>query len=57
MGLETRNDNYDESRGEQIALNVDGDKGNRNAQSTYKSGLMDVQVGRLIPGLFNLFKI
>ena len=50
MGLETRNDNYDESRGEQIALNVDGDKGNRNAQSTYKSGLMDVQVGRLIHG-------
>jgi len=44
MGLDTHNENYDESRGEQIALNVDGDKGSKTADSTFKSGLMDFQV-------------
>ncbi len=44
MGLDTHNENYDESRGEQIALNVDGDKGSKTVDSTFKSGLMDFQV-------------
>ena len=44
LDLETENDNYDESRGEQIALNTDGDKGATATDSTFRSGRMDVQV-------------
>jgi len=44
LDLETENDNYDESRGEQIALNTDGDKGATSTDSTFSSGRMDVQV-------------
>jgi len=44
MALNTDNDNYDASRGEQIALNVDGDKGHISSSSTFSSGKMDSQV-------------
>jgi len=44
MELNTNNENYDVSRGEQIALNVDGDKGNLTTSHTYASGKMDTQV-------------
>ncbi|XP_023321060.1 DNA-directed RNA polymerase III subunit RPC5-like [Eurytemora carolleeae] len=44
LSLNTQNENYDKSRGEQIALNVDGEKGVPADHRTFKSGLMDTQV-------------
>ena len=46
MSLSTQNENYDKSRGEQIALNVDGEKGTQADNRTFRSGLMDTQVAR-----------
>ena len=44
LRLNTDNDNYDRSRGEQIALNVDGEKANLSTPATYQSEVMDTQV-------------
>ncbi|XP_022084969.1 DNA-directed RNA polymerase III subunit RPC5-like [Acanthaster planci] len=42
LGLETQNSNYDKSRGEQIAINVDG--ANPIGSKTFQSDVMDKQV-------------
>ena len=45
--MNTDNDNYDTSRGEQIALNVDGEQSRAAAAApnrTFTSALMDTQV-------------
>jgi len=44
LALNTENENYDDSRGEQIALNVDGEKGSSTTSATFKSEKMDTQV-------------
>jgi len=44
MAMNTNNDNYDSSRGEQIALNVDGEGGHVTSASTFSTGKMDTQV-------------
>nr|CAG4640931.1 EOG090X07NA [Eulimnadia texana] len=45
FGLVTRSANYDQSRGEQIAINVDGaDRLSKNEENFYKSSVMDKMV-------------
>ena len=45
LAMNTHNDNYDTSRGEQIALNVDGEQSRAAVPDrTFTSALMDTQV-------------
>jgi len=44
LALNTTNTNYDRSRGEQIALNVDGQRSSGATNNTFSSDVMDVQV-------------
>ena len=55
LSLNTQNENYDKSRGEQIALNVDGEKGVPADHRTFKSGLMDTQVFTTLDDLRSSF--
>lgn len=43
VAIDTTNPNYDNSKGEQIALNVDGTSSNSMPSTTYDSGVMDKQ--------------
>jgi len=45
LALATSSSNYDSSKGEQMALNVDGSKSTKNPDDKlYSSGYMDKQV-------------
>ncbi len=49
LALQTGTPNYDHSKGEQIALNVDGSEGRARKEPDallYPSGIMDKQVGK-----------
>ena len=47
LQVNTANPNYDRSKGEQLALNVDGPKaGSEDKPRVFQSMLMDKQVGR-----------
>ncbi|KAK7112961.1 DNA-directed RNA polymerase III subunit RPC5-like [Littorina saxatilis] len=49
LGLNTKSQNYSESKGEQIAVNVEGGNRLMEEESYFASGMMDKQVLRSVP--------